>query len=305
MTHENYTTTQKNLVVIKLGGSIITDKKMVGVIRKATIQRLVTEIVSACKEQDFLPLIIHGAGSVAHPIAAKYNIKNGVYTNTEITIERKFSLIKTHLAMQKLNEIVVAAFEQLHFPVFSFHPSSMGITTDGRLISNEIENNDITFNLAPIQIALNLHIAPILFGDVIFDKKRGFTIISGDQIFAHLVRQFSSHIKYAIYVTNVDGIFTANPTLHPDAKLIPELKVKASASFDEIKERLKNYINFEQSKQDAQTIDVTNGIIGKIQESLAIAKYCPVNIINGEIPNRIYNFLKGKKIVKTTIIADE
>ena len=61
-------------MLLKLGGSVITDKTQPFTARTDVIERLAREIKNALDERgDDLQLIIgHGAGSFGHPLAEKY-----------------------------------------------------------------------------------------------------------------------------------------------------------------------------------------------------------------------------------------
>ena len=62
-------------IVLKLGGSVITDKNGELAARTEVINRLAEEIALARKES---LIIIHGGGSFGHPTANKHAIKEGL-----------------------------------------------------------------------------------------------------------------------------------------------------------------------------------------------------------------------------------
>ncbi|HEC89681.1 MAG TPA: kinase, partial [Thermoplasmatales archaeon] len=59
------------MFVIKIGGSIITDKSKLGVYREYTMDAL------AEKMQNRKILLVHGAGSFGHILAEKYQLNKG------------------------------------------------------------------------------------------------------------------------------------------------------------------------------------------------------------------------------------
>ena len=67
------------LILLKLGGSVITDKTQPFTARLDVIERLAAEIKAALDERgDDLQLIVgHGAGSFGHEVAAKYQTHKG------------------------------------------------------------------------------------------------------------------------------------------------------------------------------------------------------------------------------------
>ena len=115
----------KELILIKLGGSIITDKKKEFTARGRNIIRLAREIrearVRLGKETFFI--IGHGSGSFAHTPAARYKTKEGI-----INRESVFGMSVVEDAARRLNMIVVNNFLKEKLPVFSFSPASFLIS---------------------------------------------------------------------------------------------------------------------------------------------------------------------------------
>jgi len=69
-----------SIVFIKLGGSLITNKREQESARKDVLDRLGVEIAAALKKDPSLRgrlIIGHGAGSFGHTYAAKYGIRAG------------------------------------------------------------------------------------------------------------------------------------------------------------------------------------------------------------------------------------
>ena len=63
-------------------------------------------------------------------------------------------------------------------------------------------------------------IMPVTFGDVVMDRTRGFGIVSGDQMMELMAKMFKP--ERVVFVSDIDGLYTANPKTDPDAELIPE-----------------------------------------------------------------------------------
>ena len=60
-----------DIVLVKLGGSLLTEKKsQTPKIRESNIKKI-SEIISKINKNIIL---VHGAGSYAHPLVKKYNI---------------------------------------------------------------------------------------------------------------------------------------------------------------------------------------------------------------------------------------
>jgi isopentenyl phosphate kinase len=258
----------KKPTILKIGGSVITDKNGELVARTKTINRLVEEIKKA-KLANLI--IVHGGGSFGHPTAKKYAIKDGLKQDSQ-----KVGFAETHHVMTVLNGLVMDALIWHNIPALSVTPSSCMTTKNGRI--NFFEETILT-------TLLNMGIVPVLYGDAILDDQLGFTVISGDQIVAHLARKLGA--DRIIMGVDVDGLFESDP------KEIKNSKLYSKLNFEEL-EKIKNSIG------TSTKSDVTGGMLGKINElSLAIEQNIPVSIINANKPNRLYKALIGAKVEGT------
>ena len=186
----------KKLILIKLGGSIITDKSKEYVVRKENITRLAKEIDSALKKTGVKIIVGHGAGSFAHTPASIYQTKEGLINKKSL-----FGMSVTEEAARWLNDIVIKEFVSQKLPVFPFSPASFLISDTKVYTKSYID---------PIKIALQIGSIPVVHGDVIIDKKIGCTIFSTEKVLSILAKELLKNYKIRIiYVTNVDGVFVA------------------------------------------------------------------------------------------------
>lgn len=259
-THPN-----SNFIVLKLGGSVVTNKEIPMTSNTKSIVRLAKEIAAA----DIKSLIIiHGGGSFGHPLAKKYKIKEGYKEPSQIK-----GFLKTHQAMLKLNRFIVDALIHHNIPAFSVSPSSCIVTKDGRIQ---------IFNTNVIRQLLKIGLVPVLFGDAILDSHMGFTILSGDQLAAKLAINFKA--DRIIFGADVDGLFTADPKSDNTAQLMPCILLK------ELRTMLHRI-------DETKVTDVTGGMLGKISEVMpAINKGIQTSIVNATKEQHIYKALKGEKI---------
>ena len=94
------------LVFLKLGGSLITDKAGELTARPRVIRRLAREVRTALNKRPDLKLVLgHGSGSFGHVVASRYGTRKGV---REPEAWQGFTEV-AHAAAQ-LNRIVMAAF---------------------------------------------------------------------------------------------------------------------------------------------------------------------------------------------------
>ena len=113
-------------VILKLGGSAITDKTAEATPRTEIINRLAEEIKRA--DLDNL-IIVHGGGSFGHPTAAKYGIKDGYKEDPT----QKLGFAETHHMMTVLNGLVMDALIWHEVPALSVAPSTCVVTDNGKI----------------------------------------------------------------------------------------------------------------------------------------------------------------------------
>ena len=255
--------------VLKLGGSVITAKDEPMTADQDNVMRLCEEVKAAWP----MPLIIvHGGGSFGHPVASKYGIAEGFTSQRQVP-----GYARTHQAMVMLNSIVVDALLDLGVPAVSVTPSSFITTSDGRI-------DAVDFWIVGRLVVRG--ILPILYGDAVLDRRRGFCILSGDQLAVRLATELGA--SRLIFGVDVDGVFTSNPKLAPDARLIKRLPL----------EKLEGFIKIGR----ALTTDVTGGMLGKVSEAReAIEAGVEVQIVNATKRDVILKALRGEPVTGTIL----
>jgi len=264
---------QVESVILKIGGSAITDKSGELEAKTQVIDRLAEEVHKANIKQ---LILVHGGGSFGHPSAKRNSIKEGFRNPNQL-----IGFAETHHFMTVLNGLVMDSLIMHGVPAVSVTPSSCMTTENGRIR---------TFESAPLKMLMKMGFLPVLYGDAVADAKIGFTILSGDQIVSALAVQFSA--RRIIMGVDVDGLYDAdpkNPKSQKTAKLLPQIKLV------ELR-RLMNTI------ARPNNVDVTGGMSGKLAELLPALDYgASVTITNALKPDRIYKALKGESIEGTLI----
>jgi isopentenyl phosphate kinase len=245
------------LVFVKLGGSVITDKARPETARPEVIGRLAAEVARALAARPDLRLVLgHGSGSFGHVSARRYRTLEGVRTPADW---RGFAAVAAVAA--RLNRIVADAFLAAGIPVWALQPSASARCRAGELVSLEA---------APLREALAQGMVPLVYGDVALDEVQGGTIISTEQIFAYLARRF--HPARLILVGVVDGVFRGDPLRDPDAPLIPEISAQ-------------NWPGVRAALGGSHATDVTGGMLSKVEQMLSLVRELPelvVYLISGE-----------------------
>lgn len=257
----------KPLLLIKLGGSVITDKNKPYTSRREHI-RAIGEVIKKMKE----PLLIaHGSGSFGHTSALLYGGSHGY--------KSKWGVAKVARDAMKINSIVMDCFIEIGIPAVSFRPMSFFSSRNGELIEQF---------LLPIETALQQGLIPVVYGDVIWDSVWKSTIFSGETTLSLLA---SSFIQKGILVKEVIEFCNTNGVLDSEKSTIPEIVPKT-------------WETYKSELFQMNSPDVTGGMRHKIEEGLSLAeKGIPTRIINGLDITQIENTLLKKMSVGTVIHA--
>jgi len=259
------------ITLVKLGGSLITDKNIPRYFRKSAVQHIASDIkvVTECCPPDHELIIGHGSGSFGHVEAKKYNTINGVKSS-----DNWLGFTKVAHAASSLSQLMLSEFIKADIPVFKFQPSASISAHDGQIQS---------MNIDTLNSALSHGLIPLVHGDVAFDEARGGTIVSTETIFSYLVQQLD--IKRIILLGEVDGVFdsTGNVVPHITPKSIKSLKSALGGS---------------------SGVDVTGGMYQKVLDMLTLVQVnadLDIIIANGKTPNMLVDLICKNQKLGTTI----
>lgn len=262
----------EELLIIKLGGSLITDKSVFFKARKGVIYRLAGEIKSARDRYKGKMIIAHGSGSFGHAEAAKYKIKGGL--TSKLAAE---GLPFVASAAIKINRIFVEASLKAGLPVVSFAPMSFILSNNGMPKKAFVK---------PIEEAMVHNYIPVIYGDMVFDLKSGFSVYSSEKTVSILAQQFKDKFQKIkiLFCGDTDGVYDEN------GKVIPEI---TSITFNQFSKNIKG----------SKNTDVTGGMLHKVEESINLAKITSINtfIINGQKKNNLTRAIIGEKMVGTLV----
>lgn len=202
------------LILIKLGGSVITDKEIQYSFEEDVARRLATEIKGSVKDD---VIIVHGGGSYGHPGAEKFKLN----TTSPIEIDRGTAEVQND--MRKLNNEIMDILISCGIWAVSLPGGLVSRYKGGKLYS-------IDENIFSRYIDIGL--TPVTFGDVALDSEYGVTICSGDDLMTAL----SSTANKAVFITDVDGVYKGGDILNTiNADMLPLLPEDMPAG--------KNYID--------------------------------------------------------------
>lgn len=257
----------RELVFLKLGGSLITDKTRPQALRADILARLAREIAEARDARPELRLLLgHGSGSFGHVLAQKHGTRLGVRTS-----EQWRGFAETARVAADLNRLVVDALWDAGVSAMRFQPSASAVVYEGRLR---------LMAAAPLEDAAVHGILPVVHGDVAFDPAQGGTILSTEEIFAFLAQQLAP--ARIILAGEVDGVLTVDPARGIDGEVIPLI---TPGNLPEVEDVLGG----------SRGVDVTGGMAAKVHEMLALVRsvdgLSAVHIVSGLVPGLVRDVL--------------
>lgn len=264
----------KNIVLVKLGGSIITDKDKPRVANMPRIEQLADEIHRSRRDHGRLMIIGHGAGSFGHPPASRYGTIEGL-----VHSESRRGAIEVRSGLREINNLLTDQLASTGEYPISLPAAAFLTSRNGQL--------DRLF-IQPVVNLLDFGLLPVTPGDVVTDSKIGFTIFSGEKVLNFLaVALLKTHYKprLIIEVSDSRGI---------------EARARGGETIPIIDQS--NIRSVEENLFPSSTIDVTGGMTHKINEAFTLAKSgIPTFIISPRIDN-LYRAIQGSEDVEGTLI---
>jgi len=272
----------KELVFLKLGGSLITDKTQPYTPRLDVIEDAALQVSTALQAHPDLRLVIgHGSGSFGHVAASEYHTRDGFSPRPSPLIHRERDkteenywkgFAKVWYQASSLNQFVMKALHKVNIPAIALPPSANVIASDG---------NVSIWETTSISMALAAGLVPVIYGDVTFDEIRGGTILSTEDLFSHLARALNpNRILLAGLESAVWEDFPARTrkveTITPD-------------TFSQISEGVGK----------AAGADVTGGMESKVTQMLELVQQNPelkVQIFSGAESGNIARALTGETL---------
>ncbi len=258
--------------VLKLGGSLITEKDKPYTPRKDAIARIAEEIYRALSQGASLA-VVHGGGSFGHYEASKSIEEHGGLVDEDVS--------RIAYSMDLLNMIVGEALHKQHVPYLSFPPHSFCMADCDK---------GFKCDFSVILQAFRKNIVPLTYGDIILDRGNcPPQIVSGDDLVLHLSMLLRA--ERIVFAMDVPGLLLPGPE---GESLVKEISVK---ELPRIIEKI----------GEAKGRDVTMGFRGKlikIHDFLNASDYHPmVVLLSGLVENNVYHALVGKSFRGTIILT--
>jgi isopentenyl phosphate kinase len=270
--------TTKDLIVLKLGGSLLTNKSTPYKLREEILKAVAVEI-KECIDLGLIKsiVLVHGVGSYGHPPVLKYNLHKGFRNKDQL-----ISMSKTQQIVNEFRETIATTFLEEGIPINLMHASSM-------VVGSKMVIADHAFS--PLKGFLSLGMVPLIGGDMMYDTSMGFSVCSGDQLAVVLSRVLQA--DKLLFATDVAGVFDIDPKLGAHAQLLKEIDI------NEVEQLLTK------TNETAKT-DASGKMQGKLRSLISIKdrirEGLEVVILSMNKKGTLKNYLKGQESELTKII---
>src|SRR5579864_632664 len=252
-------------VVVKLGGSAITDKSKICTPRLDLIHRVAGEVAAYSKQL----ILLHGGGSYAHPFATRELVSRGFRGKSRLE-----TVSEIELNLDQLTRIIVVALLLRGRPIVPLRPMSFMTLLKGNIRASF---------LRPLTTALRLGVIPIIHGDLCVDEQSGFGVVSADRIASLLGEKLQ--VSRVMFGCDVDGIFD---NMY-GRKIVKEVR----------KDNHKDVLNGVKHS----TTDATGGMRGKAVEAVRLARLGVESyVFNLNNPTNLTRLLNGDSSIGTRFV---
>ncbi|MFZ5857138.1 MAG: isopentenyl phosphate kinase [Chloroflexota bacterium] len=265
------------LVFLKLGGSLITDKDKPYTPRLDKLKELADEIASSLTSDRHL-VLGHGSGSFGHAAAKQYGTRDGLRPSPPAPSpddgrgEYWKGFAEVWFQASQLNRFVMEALRAAGIPSVALAPISAVTSREVRVAR---------WDLTPLRSALEAGLLPVIYGDVIFDEARGGTILSTEDLFTHLACE-----------------------LRPNRILLAGLEAGVWEDFP-ARTRLVSEIHFQSYEAmragigASASVDVTGGMAAKVEQVFGLVQQVSgltAQIFSAEERGNLARALAGERV---------
>lgn len=222
------------VTVLKLGGSVVTDKTAPETLDKAALSEASSAIGDAVRRADGRELVlVHGGGSFGHHHAEAHGVSD------ESGSHDIAAVADIHGAMNRLNAAVVSSLRDAGVPATPVHPFSLG---------HRDKTNRLSLPAGSVETLLAEGFTPVLHGDLVPHAGAGVTVLSGDEIVVELADELAA--DSVGLCSTVPGVLDRNGA---------------------VLEWIRSIEDAETHVGESDTTDVTGGMAGKVEALLGLA----------------------------------
>jgi isopentenyl phosphate kinase len=252
-THCEFVGVPTEVTLIKAGGSSITEKATKEKLNVEALNWMATTLTQEISSYFKVPesaltgepdecnanakafVIVHGAGSFGHHNAKEFGLKGrteppataaekasaAALSTEEETKRRRImqGVARTRLSVQRLNNIVVSSLVEHGINAVGISPC-FGIP---RMQAHGGDDDAASALREVVYESLRAGLVPVLHGDACLYGEQGGGIISGDTLMQILAQ--APWVSRAIFLTDVDGVFTKDPRSDPHAQLLKTIEI--------------------------------------------------------------------------------
>jgi isopentenyl phosphate kinase len=262
---------KNSITLIKIGGSLISDKNKYKSLDKRAL-KIICEEIKKVIENGTKIILGHGQGSYAHFPAKKYRTKEGSVNDASF-----IGFCETEDLACAMNRVMVRKLVDIGVKAVGVSPMTMITAKNDELESVETKT---------VENLLKHNFLPVVYGDVILDEVKGWTIFSTEKVLGYLgvaLKSKGVEIERIIHCGETNGVYDEN------GKTIEEIN---SANFEKYKKALNG----------SNGVDVTGGMMHKVEECLKLAKQgIPGLIIDGIEHGSLSKAIAGEKVVGTVV----
>jgi len=257
------------LVVVKLGGGLITEKAMLTTSNTEVIHRLAAEVAEA-EQHGVRVVLVHGAGSFGHLRAKRWALADGrsnAVGGDDCTSQDE-AVARVREDMMLLSKEVCSALRAAGLTTSS-HPPHVWAEGTGPSFNGDV------LRLVPDQCT------PVTWGDVVpVEGPREFGILSGDDLVYRCALELPHVVRVVFAMGGADGVLRRPPVAGEPQELITVWSEDAG------------YVG-----HHASDIDVTGGIGLKVQRAQDIASAgIETYFVNGEVAGRLRAAVLGEDV---------
>lgn len=255
-----------DLVLVKLGGSLITDKRGDCTAKPEVIERLAREIAAAWPRLRARVVLGHGSGSFGHAAAARHGVGGGPLQAGALV-----GVSETRAKAAELHALVTDHLLAAGLAPFTWAPSSALSASAGVACGGAID---------PLLAALDFGLLPVTYGDVVLDRQWGASICSTEAVLSYLagrLRRRGYRVCRILWLGATAGIY--------DRQGAPLPRVDRA-----------NHARVRRMIGSAAGTDVTGGMLLRLDTARRLARRGIESwIVDGRIPDLLTAGLLGEE----------
>ena len=263
----------REVMLVKLGGSLITDKRQPGMLRTEVLARLAGELAEGlprARQRGVGVVLGHGSGSFGHVAATDSGFAGG-----PPSAEQAAAISRTQARAAELHRHVIDALLAAGLSPYTIAPSSALTLASGE---------PAAFSGRLLSWALDRGLLPVLYGDVAPDLDDGVAICSTETALraAELALEHEDRrVRTALWLGETAGLLDEAGALVPELDPAVRWRVGAAAG-----------------------TDVTGGMEHRLRSCRELSRRGVVSTLaDGRVPGLLERALRGEPVPGTRVPA--